>query len=384
MERAHHHRTRSHHQQQRMNEYLPPINNSRNDPAFSNILQSPQQKRSYPLLPSPHQMLLRRNIQQQQTLQHDQHNIPANGFSRRHDTMALCNNDMYLNHYNDKGSFKTNILCYNCGTTTTPLWRRDEDGRTICNACGLYYKLHHTNRPITMKNTVIKRRKRFSMKSYDANISLSQKQREIEQDEEHQTIKHSISMANDRCNDASDSCSNHTSDIYYKRPISTNQSSGSTNANDDILCHIQSVLDDQRLGMDQLEPILNAILESWTSFQRDKHRPMPSPSLSTLLYTHPTSKESLASVLAYCLEDPQDFINALTMRREELKAQMHSIDVLLAGLGTCMTNSLLTKQQSKPLQDIKQEHNSSGSQHRSAFFPPKSLSREFVPSDLQG
>ncbi|KAH8172803.1 GATA zinc finger domain-containing protein [Sarocladium implicatum] len=51
------------------------------------------------------------------------------------------------------------IACQNCSTTITPLWRRDEAGHTICNAC-LYYKLHGVHRPVTMKKATIKRRKR--------------------------------------------------------------------------------------------------------------------------------------------------------------------------------------------------------------------------------
>ncbi|CAO3599253.1 unnamed protein product [Absidia cylindrospora] len=55
------------------------------------------------------------------------------------------------------------MVCFNCKTCSTPLWRRDGDGHTICNACGLYYKLHNVHRPITMKRSIIKRRKRVAI-----------------------------------------------------------------------------------------------------------------------------------------------------------------------------------------------------------------------------
>lgn len=51
-------------------------------------------------------------------------------------------------------------VCSNCTTTKTPLWRRDPDGKPLCNACGLFLKLHGTIRPPTMKNETIKRRNR--------------------------------------------------------------------------------------------------------------------------------------------------------------------------------------------------------------------------------
>ncbi|KAJ2704082.1 GATA type transcriptional activator of nitrogen-regulated proteins [Coemansia sp. IMI 203386] len=54
----------------------------------------------------------------------------------------------------------TGVVCFNCGVDTTPLWRRDTDGNVICNACGLYFKLHNVPRPISMKRSVIKRRRR--------------------------------------------------------------------------------------------------------------------------------------------------------------------------------------------------------------------------------
>ncbi|KAH8990601.1 hypothetical protein EDB92DRAFT_1798900, partial [Lactarius akahatsu] len=53
-------------------------------------------------------------------------------------------------------------VCTNCHTTNTPLWRRDPEGQPLCNACGLFYKLHGVVRPLSLKTDVIKKRNRAS------------------------------------------------------------------------------------------------------------------------------------------------------------------------------------------------------------------------------
>ncbi|KAI9012027.1 hypothetical protein CLU79DRAFT_722401 [Phycomyces nitens] len=50
--------------------------------------------------------------------------------------------------------------CTNCRTTTTPLWRRNPEGLPLCNACGLFLKLHGVVRPLSLKTDVIKKRNR--------------------------------------------------------------------------------------------------------------------------------------------------------------------------------------------------------------------------------
>ncbi|KAI0856366.1 hypothetical protein F4860DRAFT_417004 [Xylaria cubensis] len=61
-----------------------------------------------------------------------------------------------------QGDGSNPTTCTNCCTQTTPLWRRNPEGQPLCNACGLFLKLHGVVRPLSLKTDVIKKRNRGS------------------------------------------------------------------------------------------------------------------------------------------------------------------------------------------------------------------------------
>ncbi|KAJ6613919.1 hypothetical protein B0H10DRAFT_1804499, partial [Mycena sp. CBHHK59/15] len=78
--------------------------------------------------------------------------------------------------------------CYNCHMMATPLWHKDDEGKTVCNVyvlphiysyimlmyvlrCGLYYKLHGSVRPISMKLDVIRKCSQHYMRRGGTSVS---------------------------------------------------------------------------------------------------------------------------------------------------------------------------------------------------------------------
>ncbi|KAM5346849.1 hypothetical protein ACJ41O_009854 [Fusarium nematophilum] len=112
--------------------------------------------------------------------------------------------------------------CTNCFTQTTPLWRRNPEGQPLCNACGLFLKLHGVVRPLSLKTDVIKKRNRGS----GSNVSVggtntrSKKTVSAAASRKNSTLSMSTTAANSNKNNSSNQPSKVTTPPSSNRPVS--------------------------------------------------------------------------------------------------------------------------------------------------------------------
>ncbi|UPK97360.1 hypothetical protein LCI18_008295 [Fusarium solani-melongenae] len=96
-------------------------------------------------------------------------------------------------HAATSGGSGSNLpTCQNCSTSTTPLWRRDEFGSVLCNACGLFLKLHGRPRPISLKTDVIKSRNRVKTMRPDL-ANKKKQQQQLQQQQQQQQAQNFVS-----------------------------------------------------------------------------------------------------------------------------------------------------------------------------------------------
>ncbi|MCJ1268505.1 hypothetical protein MMC22_008393 [Lobaria immixta] len=96
---------------------------------------------------------------------HNSHARAYNNINGGHIMMTYATSSPAATTGGGQGNNNIPPVCQNCTTSTTPLWRRDEIGSVLCNACGLFLKLHGTPRPISLKTDVIKSRNRVKTAS---------------------------------------------------------------------------------------------------------------------------------------------------------------------------------------------------------------------------
>jgi hypothetical protein len=209
-------------------------------------------------------------------------------------------NHHHHHHHNDTSDPNSNdsaiIHCYNCDTSTTPLWRRDDEGNNIGNACGLYYKLHHVHRPLSMKRTIIHRRKRVHMaKRYhhqeERRLSLGSTSSTTQQDIVIEGKRRSSSTSQ-----ALDMPMHRRSSLHQLSPIMIDNSTPPTS---------------------ESLPNLRSFLQSLSQKEQEEEQE------EILL---PNNQTDLTNML---LLEPAKFCKALSNRRDELQQEIDYVNLLL-------------------------------------------------------
>ena len=89
-----------------------------------------------------------------------------------------------------KAYARSDLCCANCLTTETPVWRRDILNRYVCNACGIYSRLHKADRPVNnAEDRETLRKRKVGHYDYDRASSKSQRLDDIPKSESGKTYR---------------------------------------------------------------------------------------------------------------------------------------------------------------------------------------------------
>ncbi|KAI9846605.1 MAG: hypothetical protein M1837_003846 [Sclerophora amabilis] len=189
-------------------------------------------------------------------------------------------------------------ICQNCTTSTTPLWRRDEIGSVLCNACGLFLKLHGRPRPISLKTDVIKSRNRVKSSGQGPK-------------------KKSLFESNGVSGSQSDAGTPPPTSLGHRR-TSQKTSSGTSNGSNSPLSRTATPAHLQNPHLAPQHMFDGASLSD--------HGFHPSPSLPSLHLSHP-SPGSTSSLHERHLEPPQTY-DSLYAANTSLKTRVSELEVI--------------------------------------------------------
>ncbi|CAI4221131.1 unnamed protein product [Auanema sp. JU1783] len=113
--------------------------------------------------------------QQQQSASPQESVTPSNIKQEQPDPQSIMEQlqQQFKEKYEEEDNNASVSRCSNCMTTKTTAWRRDLTGKLVCNACGLYYRLHRTHRPVHMRKDFIQQRFRRKTKEEEANTQTA-------------------------------------------------------------------------------------------------------------------------------------------------------------------------------------------------------------------
>lgn len=123
------------------------------EPSFSieKTKTSGRRKQSYPSKAN--------NVEEMEQGEEESDNAPD--FTGSTPWINMAGNKLKIsNNSSAAPSKRIDVCCTNCRTQTTTIWRRNVRGEMVCNACGLYFKLHGIDRPLTMRRDTIHTRRR--------------------------------------------------------------------------------------------------------------------------------------------------------------------------------------------------------------------------------